>query len=140
MSSEILSLRDPSAEESEVYKRLVNCFHAAAAEPSEIRWRLLMAAHIVGQMKFRLHVHSHWLMLRFAASTRDWPEVGGQLFRLALVPLGHALGRLPAGNTGRATVSAFRPMTLSPDIRLVVAEARKSARAMAAPTPPDTHS
>ncbi len=140
MNSQSLFQKVRRDDEIKVFQRLVNSFHAAAPEPAERRWRILMAAHIVGQMNFRHHVQSHWLMLRFAVSTRDLPEVSGQLFRLLLVPLGHALGRLPAGNIGRATVSAFQPMALSPDIRLVVAEARKSARAMAAPTPSDTHS
>ncbi|MES2785749.1 MAG: DUF3703 domain-containing protein [Pseudomonadota bacterium] len=135
-----LSLRHWSNREKDAYLRLVNRFQAAATEPAEIRWHFLMAAHIMGQANFRLHVHSHWLMLCFAVNTRDWPEVGGQLFRLALVPLGHTLGRLPAGNTGRATVSAFRPMTLSPDLRLLVAEAREFSRAMVVAEPPDTRS
>lgn len=51
-----------------------------------------MAAHIVGQMDLRLHAHSHWLMLGFAAKNRDRPEVAGQGVRLAQVPIGHALG------------------------------------------------
>ncbi|MFD2377205.1 DUF3703 domain-containing protein [Ottowia pentelensis] len=46
--------------------------------------------------------------------TRDWPEVAGQLLRLALVPLGHLSGRLPIGNPGRATVSAFEPCLCAP--------------------------
>jgi len=67
------------------------------------------------------------LMLRLALSNRDWGEVAGQGFRLALVPLGHALGRLPAGNIGRSTVSAFQPMTLSPQTRRLIAQARMHA-------------
>ena len=34
----------------------------------------------------------------------------GQCVRLALVPLGHALQRLPVGNTGRADVNLWRAM------------------------------
>ncbi len=83
-----------------------------------------MAAHIVGQTDIRLHAHSHWLMLGFAFQTREWKEVAGQLFRLMLVPLGHAFGRLPVGNIGRATVSAFRPMALDPEMRLLIVQAR----------------
>ena len=51
-------------------------------------------------------------------------EAFGQLFRLALVPLGHLTGRLPAGNPGRATVSAFRPMPVRADLRALIAQAR----------------
>ena len=46
-----------------------------------------------------------------------------QLWRLALVPLGHALGRLPAGNVGRATVPALRAMTPPDDVLALVREA-----------------
>lgn len=64
-------------------------------------------------------------MLRYAVSRKDWAEAGGQLARLALVPVGHLLGRLPAGNIGRATVNAFRPMPIPPDIRELIAFARR---------------
>lgn len=108
----------------ETYARLIDRFHASVGGDIEERWRWLMAAHIVGQSDIRLHAHSHWMMLRLALRTRDWKEAAGQLFRLALVPLGHALNRLPAGNIGRATVNAFRPMTVSPEMRRRIAQAR----------------
>ena len=91
------------------------------ATPLEARWTWLMAAHVVGQPVAALHVDSHRRMLRLAVRTRDWPEAAGQVFRLALVPLGHALGRLPAGNVGRATVNAFRPMQPGPAVRALIA-------------------
>lgn len=106
-----------------VYGSLVDNFHASTEQAVEDRCNG-MAAHIVGQPDFRLHVHSHLLMLAFAAKNRDWREVAGQIIRLALVPLGHALGRLPAGNIGRATVSAFQPMTHTSELRLLLAQAR----------------
>jgi hypothetical protein len=94
-----------------VYGRLMTGYAALGAPAdTEERWRWLMAAHVVGQQDLRLHLHSHRQMLALAWESRDWPEVGGQLFRLGLVPLGHALRRLPAGNVGRATVGAFTPM------------------------------
>ena len=49
-------------------------------------------------------------MLALAARERDVRGAAGQLFRILLVPLGHLSGRLPLGNPGRATVSAFAPM------------------------------
>lgn len=106
------------------YTRLMDGFRSSEGASVEDRWQWLMAAHIIGQMDFKLHVHSHSVMLRYAAETRDWSEAAGQLFRLALVPLGHALGRLPAGNIGRATVNAFRPMPLSPAIAKLIGQAR----------------
>ncbi len=127
MSSELKSLGSVY-DRRDVYAHLVNGFRSSAGRRYEDRWRWLMAGHIVGQMDFRLHVHSHWMMLRFAASNLDMKEAAGQMFRLLLVPIGHALDRLPTGNIGRATVSAFLPMTLSPEMRQLVAQARRSVK------------
>ena len=90
------------------------------------RWRLLMAAHVAGQYRLRLHWDSHVRMLGQAWRERDPREVAGQLLRLALVPLGHALQRLPAGNVGRATVSAFAPMQPPADVAALLHWAREA--------------
>ena len=82
-----------------------------------------MAAHIVGQTQFGLHLRSHALMLQYAIQIRAWTEAVGQLLRLALVPVGHLVGRLPIGNSGRATVSAFQPMSVSPDLQRMIRNA-----------------
>lgn len=89
--------------------------------PVEARWTWLMAAHVVGQPRPALHWDSHLRMLRLAWRTGDSLEALGQLLRLALVPLGHALGRLPQGNVGRATVHALRPMKPPAAVRRAVA-------------------
>ena len=95
-----------------VYARLVRGFAetAAAREPRELQWTWLMAAHVVGQHEALLHFDSHRRMLDLARHTRDWSEVIGQLLRIALLPLGHLLRRIPAGNIGRATVPVMRVM------------------------------
>lgn len=59
-------------------------------------------------------------MFAFAVRLRDWPEAAGQLLRLALAPLGNLTGRLPIGNTGRSTVSAFAPMDIPSDLRAIL--------------------
>jgi hypothetical protein len=64
-------------------------------------------------------------MLRLSFRTRDWPEVAGQLVRLALVPLGHLSGRLPLGNPGRANVSAFDPLPVRPELAALIAQAQE---------------
>lgn len=79
-------------------------------------WRALERAHIVSQLAFGLHVRVHSRMLLYAIERRDFGEACGQLFRLALVPIGHAIQRLPAGNTGRSDVSAFTPMPVPDDL------------------------
>jgi Protein of unknown function (DUF3703) len=68
-------------------------------------------------------------MLAFATQQRDFPEMAGQLLRLALVPVGHLLGRLPAGNSGRATVNAFSPMALDERSKELISTARRASYA-----------
>ena len=111
-----------------VYRQLLAGYAASENDGSdaEARWAWLMAAHVVGQAALRLHLHSHWRMLGLAWALRDGRELAGQLFRLALVPLGHALQRLPAGNVGRTTVNAFRPMRPGEEVRRLIALAQHS--------------
>jgi hypothetical protein len=54
----------------------------------------------------------------FAAAwrRRDRQEVAGQFLRLLLAVPGSVTGRYPAGNTGGADVSAFRPMPIPDDL------------------------
>lgn len=106
------------------YDRLITRLDQTA-DPAQ-RWRLLMAAHVAGQYRLRLHWDSHARMLDQAWRERDLREVAGQLLRLALVPLGHALQRLPAGNVGRATVSAFAPMQPPSDVESLLRWAREA--------------
>ena len=108
-----------------VFEQLVANFENSADQTPELRWRWLMAAHIVGQLYIGLHWRNHVAMLGFALRNRDYPEVAGQLLRLVLVPLGHLLGKLPAGNIGRATVNAFHPMPLDPSMQRLISDTRK---------------
>ena len=100
------------AERPLVYARLVEGFALVPGSPfnAEERWAWLMAAHVVGQHQAGLHFDSHRRMLGLAREARDWSEVAGQLLRIALLPLGHLLGRIPRGNIGRATVGVTRVM------------------------------
>lgn len=107
------------------YRRLMHRYTRLEPGFLEERWSLLMAAHVVGQSELRLHLHSHWTMLALAVRSRDVREVAGQLLRLALVPVGHLAGRLPVGNVGRATVSAFAPMRPDATLRRLIAQARR---------------
>lgn len=109
----------------QIFRQLMHGFQTAPCGDPTARWAWLEAAHVVGQTDLRQHWGSHTAMLRFALQTRDLREVAGQLFRLALVPLGHLLQRLPVGNIGRATVSAFAPMPAQErSIRLIQQAAR----------------
>lgn len=97
---------------------------ARAADSAEHAWLYLEAAHVVGQLHLRPHLQTHAHMLGLAWRTRDWPEAAGQVLRLALVPLGHLSGRLPLGNPGRSTVSAFEPLPVRPELADLIARAR----------------
>ena len=106
------------------FQQLIHEFDASGSKHPEDRWPLLIAAHILGQDIFSLHLKIHVRMFRFALQTSDYAEASGQLLRLSLVPVGHLLGTLPYGNTGRANVSAFKPMTVDKKSESLIDSAR----------------
>lgn len=89
---------------------------AASAGNVESAFRHLERAHIIGQRHTGSHVRSHWLMLRLAASVGQWREVAGQGVRVVAAALFSRIW-VPAGNTGRANVSAMQPMPIPQDLR-----------------------
>ncbi|MBA4044769.1 MAG: hypothetical protein C0471_10170 [Erythrobacter sp.] len=93
---------------------------ALQARDLEQAWRHLERAHILAQTQLIEHCRSHWMMLSLAVRQRDWREAAGQLLRLSLAPVGNFTGRLPIGNTGRSTISAFVPMDIPPDLRAIM--------------------
>jgi Protein of unknown function (DUF3703) len=109
------------------FEILLSQQQALARTEANAQWRWLEAAHVLGQPVFTLHARSHLRMLGLALRERDGVEVAGQLFRLALVPLGHLLHRLPAGNTGRSRVNAFMPMTTPPNVVHLIQKALDQA-------------
>lgn len=93
---------------------------AKARQDAAGAWHRLERAHILSQQVLRLHLHTHAAMLIFAMSRREWREALGQVLRLLLAPLGALLGRIPLGNTGRASVSAFLPMPIPEELQIVM--------------------
>ncbi|MEN2712540.1 DUF3703 domain-containing protein [Sphingomonas sp. NPDC092331] len=91
-------------------------------------WRALERAHILAQPRLVPHLRVHAIMLGYAWRLRQPGEVAGQLFRMALAPLGHLTGRTPAGNTGRSNVSAFAPMPIPSDLHSAREDARDTPR------------
>lgn len=102
----------------------MEAFEHAMAEAARYRaacdvgraFTALERAHVLGQLDFVPHLRVHWRMLQTGWAAGDRREVTGQLMRIALVPVGHLVGRLPVGNTGGANVSAFKPMAIPPDL------------------------
>ncbi|MFN4359323.1 MAG: DUF3703 domain-containing protein [Hylemonella sp.] len=109
----------------EVFSALLAQYSVVPATDTPGRWLLLEAAHVVGQTRLVPHLKTHILMLGQARQEGDWSEAAGQLFRLALAPLGHVVGRLPIGNSGRSNISAFQPMLVRDDIAAVISKTRQ---------------
>jgi hypothetical protein len=85
----------------------------------EAAFHHLERAHILSQRHTREHVRVHWLMLRLGASAGAWREVLGQSTRIVAAALFSRIW-VPIGNTGRANVSALKPMPIPGDLRAVL--------------------
>lgn len=81
-------------------------------------------AHVLGQNSTRLHVRTHWLMLRWSVRERQWRELTGQLLRMVGAATKTAVGLVPTGNTGGANVSPFKPMPVKPELAEIMERAR----------------
>ncbi len=103
-----------------VYRiELVAALAAIAAGETERAFEHLARAHIISQRYTWQHVHVHWLMLKLGASIGDWREVFGQLSRIVAASI-FSLIWVPVGNTGRANVSAMKPMPMPNDLRILL--------------------
>jgi len=89
---------------------------AAAKGESEVAFRHLERAHILSQRHTSEHVQVHWLMLKLGASVGAWREVLGQASRIVAAAVFSRIW-VPVGNTGRANVSALKPMAIPDDLR-----------------------
>lgn len=86
---------------------------------AEAAFHHLERAHILSQRHTSEHVHVHWLMLRLGASVGAWREVFGQSTRIVAATVFSRIW-VPIGNTGRANVSAIKPMPVPDDLRSVL--------------------
>jgi hypothetical protein len=89
---------------------------ARVAGKVEVAFHHLERAHILSQRYTSEHVHVHWLMLRLGASAGAWSEVIGQSTRIVAAAMFSRIW-VPIGNTGRANVSAIKPMSVPDDLR-----------------------
>lgn len=81
----------------------------------------LERAHILSQKYALAHAATHIRMLKLGWQARDTREILGQPTR-AIAALLFSRIWVPAGNTGRANVSAFAPMPLPDDLARVLRE------------------
>jgi len=100
---------NPTLQQQAFLREISLARSAMAAGHAAQGWRALELAHVIGQSRFRLHLQVHLAMLGAAIRHKDCKEIGAQLLRLFLVPLGHLLGRLPAFNPGSGRVGALTP-------------------------------
>lgn len=111
---------------NQAYLAEVAAYRRARAKTDQnAAWHHLERAHILGQLKFGLHLRSHWTMLGYAVHLGQPGEVIRQVARLILAPIGNATGRLPRGNIGRSNVSAFATMEIPADLRAIIEAARR---------------
>jgi Protein of unknown function (DUF3703) len=82
----------------------------------EQRWVALERAHVLSQPWPLKHVRAHAAMIRLAFHQRDVRELVGQAVRLVVAGPASAVGKYPAGNSGRARVPATLPMPITDDL------------------------
>lgn len=119
----------PRSMPDKVYDRIDELLTAATQQSGEVSesWKALEEAHILSQRWASTHVRVHWAMLGLARRSSDRSEAVGQLSRLLLAAPGSLSRRYPIGNTGRAHVSAFKPMPVQDDlVALLATEQAKS--------------
>jgi hypothetical protein len=110
---------DPSVQaELDAAARLEACGQPLAA------FAHLERAHVLGQPSTVQHVRVHWMMFRWALRHGAAAEALGQAGRIAGAALKTWLGWVPAGNTGGANVSPFRPMPVPADLQRLIDAAR----------------
>jgi hypothetical protein len=84
----------------------------------------LERAHVLGQASTVEHVRVHWAMFRWALRHNVRMEAVGQAWRIAGAFLKTWLW-VPAGNTGGAGVSGFKPMPVPSELQRLIAAARQ---------------
>ena len=82
-------------------------------------FRHLERAHVLAQRVTGRHTFIHWWMLVAGLRRGDVREVVGQVPRIVASILFSRLW-VPRGNSGRARVSAFKPMPVPDDLRHLV--------------------
>jgi hypothetical protein len=107
MTDEIRERITTNLTESRAARRLGNWDHC---------WQLLEDAHVLSQPWVWPHIRVHREMLVAGWEARDVREVSGQVLRLMVGGPASALGRYPAGNSGRARIPATKPMPIRLDL------------------------
>jgi hypothetical protein len=113
--------RAPEPVDRRIKELIADARRDSRAGEVEDAWARLADAHVLSQPWPVPHVRVHAAMLGMGWRTRDAGEVGGQLFRLVVAAPGSLTGRYPAGNSGRADVSAFAAAPVREDLAELLA-------------------
>ena len=106
----------------------VDAERAAARErrsETDIELTHLARAHVLGQASTREHVRLHCKMLQWVIRNRDAAEIAGQLLRIVGAATAAAIGVVPTGNTGGASVSAWRKLNVPHDLAELISRAQE---------------
>lgn len=104
----------------EAYEREVErADEALQRDDFETAFRHLERAHVLAQRMTGRHTAVHWRMLVAGLRRGDMTEVVGQVPRIVASILFSRIW-VPRGNTGRARVSALKPMPVPEDLRDLV--------------------
>lgn len=108
-----------------IEKEIAEAERLSAAGDLEAAFGHLERAHVLGQSSTFQHTRVHTLMLKNGLKRRDAKEVLGQTMRIVGASTKTPFGIYPAGNTGGANVSPFRPMPIADDLRSILEEGKK---------------
>lgn len=104
----------------EAYEREVErADEALRRDDFEAAFRHLERGHVLAQRMTGRHTFIHWRMLVAGLRGGDVREVVGQVPRIVASILFSRLW-VPRGNSGRARVSAFKPMPVPDDLQHLV--------------------
>ncbi|MBK8332856.1 MAG: DUF3703 domain-containing protein [Acidimicrobiaceae bacterium] len=117
--------RPPRAIQTALTDELAASQAAFDQRDAESGWLHLERAHVLSQPWAMPHIRVHSVMLRQGFKFRDRTEVAGQLVRIIVAGPGSLLGRYPEGNSGRARVSAMKPMPLEEDLAALLESAKQ---------------
>lgn len=93
---------------------------------TNVEFKHLENAHVLGQESTYWHTKVHVLMLLWGFRNLSLKEILGQLFRIIGAATMTAIGFVPQGNTGGANVSPFRPMPLKSEHQEIIEQAKVS--------------
>ena len=99
---------------------------ATSSGDAERAFAHLERAHVLGQASTREHVRAHWHMMRWGFQNRSAREIVGQALRIVGAATKTVFGLVPAGNTGGANVSPFRPLPVPADLAALIHEAESA--------------